>query len=105
MRAFAGSRPTEAGIERLTGNVARAPSVFLHRGGQSAGRVLDFGQWDQKRGEFRGNLGSSDSDCLLKSQKFCVAGILRYLPEGRIPPAGADRCLWHVIPLSNRATE
>jgi hypothetical protein len=36
MRTCAGSRPTEASIERLTGNIAWAPSVFFHRGGQSA---------------------------------------------------------------------
>ena len=42
----------------------------------SPSRVLDFGQQRQKRGELHGNLGSSDSGCLSKSQRFCVAGIL-----------------------------
>ena len=38
VRACAGSRPTEASIERLTGNIARASLSVSHRGGQSAGR-------------------------------------------------------------------
>jgi hypothetical protein len=38
----------------------------------SPSRVFDFGQQRQKRGELHGNLGSSDSGCLSKSQRFCV---------------------------------
>src|SRR5215471_11251308 len=43
--------------------------------------VLDFGQQRQKRGELHGNLGSSDSGCLSKSQRFCIAGILNRLAQ------------------------
>jgi hypothetical protein len=47
----------------------------------SPSRVFDFGQQRQKRGELHGNLGSSDSGCLSKSQRFCVAGILNRLAQ------------------------
>ena len=43
--------------------------------------VFDFDQQRQKRGELHGNLGSSDSGCLSKSQRFCVAGILNRLAQ------------------------
>ena len=43
--------------------------------------VFDFGQQRQKRGELHGNLGSSDSGCLSKSQRFGVAGILNRLAQ------------------------
>jgi hypothetical protein len=33
-------------------------------------RVLDFGQQGQKRSEFHDNVGSFDSGCLSKSQRF-----------------------------------
>src|SRR5262249_32732126 len=47
----------------------------------SPSRAFDFGQHRQKRGELHGTLGSSDSGCLSKSQRFGVAGILNRLAQ------------------------
>src|SRR5262249_40078445 len=65
----------------------------------SPSRVLDFGQERQKRGELHGNLGSSDSGCLSKSQRFCVAGILNRLAGATLPSGVAIR----THPLKYRA--
>jgi hypothetical protein len=50
--------------------------------------VLDFGLEGQKRGEFHGNLGSSDSGCLSKSQRFWVVGILHLVGERHFTGGG-----------------
>jgi hypothetical protein len=50
-------------------------------------RVLDLSQQREKRLErLHGNLGASESGCLSKSQRFCVAGILYLVTKRHFGP-------------------